>query len=474
MSQGLPDESRKGYFKEFEALNESFNVMVDKIDDRDKRLSDLAYNDVLTGLRNRAYLDEMLNNWNDLPDQKYTVVYLDLDNFSHVNDTYGHHVGDQLLIKFSFALSSTVDHYTDIIHLGGDEFILIIKENNDLNAQTTDIMTKIMSISNEPIVCEDRTIYFTLSAGISYCPKDGQDFWTLLRNADTAMYSAKADGKNTYRYFTREMKLSLEHKLSLEQYLRPAMKKDEFKLEFQPQYSLDGKMIRGFEALARWDSEVLGMISPIDFIAIAEENKMIIPLGQWILRNACETVKLLNKQFNEDFIMAVNVSPVELKEFDYVNKVIRLVQETGIKPQWLEIEITENVSIDAFTRLSATLEKLHEFGISISIDDFGTGYSSLAYLQKIPLDVLKVDRTFITHLGDSKDHNLMTETIFLMAKKLGLKTIAEGVETQQHVTFLKGMDCDFIQGYLMSKSLNLQDLIALITKTYKPQENEEA
>jgi len=467
VSLGSNDETGRGYFKEFESLHESFNAMVGKIDDRDKKLSNLAYHDVLTGFHNRAYLDEVLLDLEQSREQKYAVIYLDLDNFSHINDTYGHHVGDQLLMEFSKKLTSVLDPSIDIIRLGGDEFILIIREMTEFAEGVYDQVLRIMSISNGPIQCGDRWIYFTLSAGISLYPEDGADFWTLLRNADTAMYAAKAAGKNTFSYFTYDMNASIEKRLTIEQHLRPALKNNEFKLVFQPQFTLNENKIRGFEALARWNNQTLGQISPVDFIEVAEDNKMIIPLGRWVMKKACETIKTINEQYRHDFIMAVNVSPMELKEFDYVSTVIDIVKETGIRPQWLEIEITENISIDKFITLKTTLEKLHEFGISISIDDFGTGYSSLAYLQKIPLDVLKVDRSFIMHLGETNDQNLMTETIFLMAKKLGLMTIAEGVETIQHIEFLKELDCDFVQGFLLSRPLSYDDLILLIEQNFQ-------
>lgn len=466
VSQGSNIEIGKGYFKEFESLHASFNDMVGKIEDRDKKLSSLAYHDALTGFHNRAYLDEILSQLKELPDQEFAVIYLDLDNFSHINDTYGHFVGDQLLVEFSKELTSALGESVDIIRLGGDEFILIVQAKTDFKKEISDLVLKILSITNRPMKCGDRLIYFTLSAGISIYPDDGSEFWTLLRNADTAMYAAKAAGKNTFSYFTHNMNASIEKRLTIEQQLRPAMKNNEFKLVFQPQFSIDGTRIRGFEALARWNNQVLGNVSPIDFIEVAEDNKMIIQLGRWVMKKACETIKILNEEFGHDFIMAVNVSPMELKEFDYVSTVIAIVKETGIRPQWLEIEITENISIDKFIPLKTTLEELHEFGISISIDDFGTGYSSLAYLQKIPLDILKVDRSFIMHLGETNDQNLMTETIFLMAKKLGLMTIAEGVETVQHMDFLKELDCDFVQGFLLSRPLSFDDLVRFIQEKH--------
>lgn len=462
VSHGIDTESRKGSFKEFESLNESFNLMEDKIADRDKKLFSLAYHDSLTGFHNRVFLDEIILNLSKCPEKEYAVVYLDLDNFSHINDTYGHHVGDQLLIEFSKQLKSILDESIEIVRLGGDEFILVIQSESNISEVASKIILKILSISNGPMQCNDRLIYFTLSAGVSFYPNDGLQFWTLLKNADTAMYQAKAAGKNTARSFTQDMNASIEKRLLIEQQLRPAINNGEFRLEFQPQLSIDGSTIRGFEALVRWENPVLGSVSPVDFIAVAEENKMILPLGSWIMRNACESIKILNDKFDSHFVIAVNVSPIELREESFVDTVFQIINETKIQPQWLEIEITENVSIDKFLSLKVTLEKLHQYGVSISIDDFGTGYSSLAYLQNIHLDILKVDRTFITHLGEENDQNLMTETIFLMAKKLGLMTIAEGVETFQHIEFLKDLKCDFVQGFLLSKPLKIENLVIYI------------
>jgi EAL domain-containing protein (putative c-di-GMP-specific phosphodiesterase class I) len=254
------------------------------------------------------------------------------------------------------------------------------------------------------------------------------------------------------------MNKSVEDRLTIEQYLRPALKKSEFRLEYQPQVSVDGTTIRGFEALIRWDNPILGLISPMEFIRAAEENRSIIPIGQWVMRTACTKIKGLNLEYGTSWVMAVNVSPVELKEPNFAASVHHIIQETDIRPEWLEIEITENIAVDEFSQLRETLEELHRLGVKLSIDDFGTGYSSLSYIQNIPLDVLKVDRTFITHLGEPTGQNLMTETIFLMTKKLGLLTIAEGVETPSQLAWLKTMGCDYVQGYLISRPLPCEPL----------------
>jgi len=461
-AQGDEPAMVNGYFQEFETLHESFSVMTEKIADRDRKLTDLAYHDALTGFYNRSYLDGTIVNQLNQSKKPYAVAYIDLDNFSHVNDSYGHHVGDQLLIEFSKALALSIKTETQIIRLGGDEFILIIRSEGDVAVATAQTMRDIMTISNEPIKIMERNIYFTMSTGISFCPQDGTDFWTLLRNADTAMYAAKSEGKNKIRYFTLAMNKVVEEKLTIEQYLRPALKNKEFRLEFQPQLSVDEKQIRGFEALIRWDNPVLGLVNPIDFIGVAEENRSIIPIGHWVMKTACEKIKSLNEQHKTAWIMAVNVSPIELREPNFAEHVLSIIKETGIDPKWLEIEITENISIDIFALLIETLEKLHDLGISISIDDFGTGYSSLAYLQKIPLDVLKVDRSFIIQMDDTPEHSLMTETIFLMSKKLGLLTVAEGVESRSHIDQLQRMNCDFVQGYFISRPLTSDRLDAYL------------
>lgn len=457
-SQTVETTEIKGYFKEFKSLHESFNRMIGKIADRDKQLTDLAFHDALTGFYNRSYLDHIVVERIGDEHQPYAVAYIDLDNFSHVNDSYGHHVGDQMLVAFSQALGSVVNRETEVIRLGGDEFILIIRSEHDIVQHTKQMITEIMSISNEPIRVNDRSIYFTMSTGISFYPTDGQDFWTLLRNADMAMYAAKAEGKNKVKCFTSEMNKSVEDRLTIEQYLRPALKKSEFRLEYQPQVSVDGTTIRGFEALIRWDNPILGLISPMEFIRAAEENRSIIPIGQWVMRTACTKIKGLNLEYGTSWVMAVNVSPVELKEPNFAASVHHIIQETDIRPEWLEIEITENIAVDEFSQLRETLEELHRLGVKLSIDDFGTGYSSLSYIQNIPLDVLKVDRTFITHLGEPTGQNLMTETIFLMTKKLGLLTIAEGVETPSQLAWLKAMGCDYVQGYLISRPLPCEPL----------------
>lgn len=462
VANGITSKKSSSYFKEFEPLENSFNVMVDKINERDLRLKEIAYHDALTGFYNRTYLDEVYFENLSYSNRGYAVIYIDLDNFSYVNDTYGHDVGDLLLIEFGKMLNHICESNIDIIRLGGDEFILILTEENILEVETQKIIKDLLEMSKEPILFNDRAIYFTLSAGVSFYPKDGSDFWTLLKNADMAMYSAKAEGKNTIVFFKNKMNLLIEKHLSIEQHLRTAFQNNEFTLVFQPQISVDENVVRGFEALVRWNSLTLGVVNPIDFIHVAEDNKMIIPLGQWIINTACEKIKIINDEFHTEYIMAVNCSPVELKEADFAQNILKIVRNSGINPAWLEIEITENISIDVFTKISENLKILSNYGIGISIDDFGTGYSSLAYLQKIPLDVLKVDRLFITGIDDQNARNLMTETIFLMANKLGLKTIAEGVETQQELDYLKTLKCDYLQGFLFSKPLKYDDLLVYI------------
>ena len=464
----LPDQRN---YSEFERLAEHFRKMIRNIKERDQRLVDAVYHDSLTGFHNRAFLNEFvlphLMKENIL---KFGLISLDVDNFKTINETFGHYLGDRLLIELGKEMKRRLTDNITIIRLGGDEFALVVPMQGE-QADVDGVVDSLMEITSHPLTCEGRLIYFTLSMGISIYPDDGMDIETLMRCADIALYDAKRLGKDDFVYFSPDMNQRVEARLNFEQQLRPALARNEFFLEYQPQYSIDLKTIRGFEALIRWESPILGRVNPADFIAAAEESRLILKIDEWVITKACETIKNINEAQRTDFIMSINISPVELRDAGFARRMIDLVQKSGIKPQWLEVEITENISIDFLNDLIITITTLRDYGMSVSIDDFGTGYSSLSYIHRLPIDVLKIDRAFITSIVDSPENRLMTETILLMAHKMGLKTIAEGVETQAQHAILADLGCDFIQGYYSARPLPLNELIDLLHFLQNKQSN---
>ena len=457
------------YYTEFERLAVHFRKMIENIRDRDQLLIDTAYHDRLTGFYNRAFLYEFISQrMIQETALKFGLIYMDIDNFKNINDTFGNYLGDLLLVELGKEMNRTFTKDVTIFRLGGDEFALIVPMSKD-QTDVHETLDQLAEITSQPLKCEGRMVYFTISMGISIYPKDGTDIESLMRCADIALYDAKSLGKDDYVYFSPMMNQRVEQRLNYEQQLRPALARNEFFLEYQPQFSIDMKSIRGFEALIRWNSPVLGRVNPADFIAVAEESRLILKIDEWVLAQACETVRKINEFFASDDVMSINVSPVELRAVGFAKRMIDIVAKSGIKPGWLEVEITENVSIDFLNDLIITIRTLRDFGISVSIDDFGTGYSSLSYLHRLPIDILKIDRAFIMSIEDSKENRLMSETILLLAHKLGLKTIAEGVETESQHLILTDLGCDFIQGYYASKPISIEELMEFLQRQRNPQ-----
>lgn len=449
------------YFQEFDLLELSYNNMVDSIAEKDLRLEKLAFFDSLTGMFNRTYLiDNIIPKFKENTNE-YAVIFIDLDNFSYINDTYGHEFGDMLIVEFSTIIKKIfIDEV--LIRLGGDEFIIIVNNKFPVNHYIEDRLIVVKGLLEKPLEFSHNNICLTFSAGYSRYPNDGFDFYDILKNADSAMYHAKSKGKNSTSYFVHAMKLEVERKLNIEQQLRKALDKNEFTLVFQPQISVESRKIRGFEALIRWNNSLLGDVLPIDFIKIAEENRFINEIGQWVIEEACKFIKKINEELLTDYIICINASPIELKNENYARSIKRFLSLYNIKANWLEIEITENISIEEFNSILPQLLELKLIGISLAIDDFGTGYSSLSYLQNMPLDVLKIDRMFINQIEYNSQKNLMIQSIILLAKNLNLKIVAEGVETQNQMSVLEMLGCEYVQGYLVSKPISFLDLIEFI------------
>lgn len=451
------DNIKKQSYNEFDELIDNFNFMAKEIRERDRKLKKIAYTDNLTGLPNRAFMfKELKRLMKENPNSYLGIIYFDMDNFKRINDTYGHPLGDELLYQFSKRLKKNISCDNIFVRLGGDEFILVVPDNRS-KEKINLCIKKLMESVAEPFECTGKLINITVSIGIGVYPENGSRISELIQCADMAMYAAKENGKNTYRFFDSKMKNKLQKEVNIEQALRKALLNNEFMLLFQPQVNMS-KQIRGFEALVRWNSKDIGNVSPLDFITIAEENGMIIEIGKWILKTSCEFIKIVNEKYKCDFIVSVNISPIELKDSNFFNTLTNIIDSTKIKPKWLEIEITENVMIDSLEEVLIKLKQIKELKIKISLDDFGTGFSSLSYLGKLPADTLKIDKGFIKDISSNMHNQKMVESIIAMSHKLGINVIAEGIEEETQFEILKKMNCDNIQGYYIKKPSSLKDI----------------
>lgn len=389
------------------------------------------------------------------------VLFVDLDNFKRVNDTLGHEVGDKLLVEVAKRFSQVMRDGDTVARLGGDEFLVVVPDISGPKEAET-ISEKVINTLANPIRLEGREVYIGASIGVSISPDDGHDSAILLRNADAAMYQAKESGRNTFRFFTSAMNESSLRRMEMEPHLRLAMERGEFGLSFQPQVSTDTGEIKGVEALLRWNSPVLGQVPPDVFISLAEDIGVIHKIGAWVLESACRQVYLWNKELETSLRVAVNISPLQFRDFGLVDTVQRVLAETGLDPEMLEIELTEGVLLDNNREKDAMLGNLKALGITLTMDDFGTGYSSLSYLRAFPFDVIKIDRSFISDITvDTADAEL-TQSIITMAHILKLQVVAEGVETKEQLSFLQMHGCDLVQGYYTGKPVSPSELELLL------------
>lgn len=415
-----------------------------------------AYHDALTGLPNRQLFIDRLETalaHARRSDIQMAVLFLDMDNFKNINDSLGHNVGDLFLQEVGKILERCSREEDTVARVGGDEFIMLLSEVRG-ERDAFEVARRIVASFAQPIVLQEHELFAGASIGISIFPGDGRDAETLIKNADLAMYRAKAAGKNNYQLFTESMNEQVTRRLVLENDLRRALERQEFEVLYQPKVDIDSGTIAGCEALVRWrrDGE---LVSPVEFIPLAEETGLIVPIGEWVLQTACKEAGIWRER-GYPVSVAVNLSPRQFHEKDLVEKVVAMLEETGLTPAALELEITEGIVMDDVAEAIRTLRALREQGILFAIDDFGTGYSSLQYLKQLPLDSLKIDRAFIRDLpGDEEDAAIAAATIS-MAHSLGLKVVAEGVETEAQLYFLQQRGCELFQGYLFSKPVDAE------------------
>lgn len=422
----------------------------------EERMRHIAQHDALTGLPNRLALLMRLGQL--LPEArrhqwKIAIMFLDLDRFKIINDTLGHQVGDELLREVACRLSSVIRETDFVARLGGDEFVVILPGINS-PADAALVSTKIIGALSTSIEAEGHELHTSPSIGISIFPDDGPDGDTILKHADTAMYHAKASGRNNYQFYAAEMNKASAERLDIERKLRHAISRNELSLCFQPQMKADGSYPTGVEALVRWHHPTDGMISPIRFIPVAEETGIIVEIGEWVLINACRTLKHWIDAGLKPLRIAVNVSARQLRRRDFCETVAGALVDSGLPAELLELEITESSVMENPEEAIQILERLGRMGVTLAIDDFGTGYSSLAYLKLFPIDHLKIDRSFVRDIEhDLNDRAIAFGTIAL-AHSLGLNVIAEGVETEDQLELLRANGCDEVQGYFFSKPLN--------------------
>jgi diguanylate cyclase (GGDEF)-like protein/PAS domain S-box-containing protein len=421
----------------------------------EERIQYLATHDGLTGLPNRIMFSQLLNleiASARRHERKFAVLFIDLDRFKEINDSLGHEAGDQLLREISARLKSTLRASDVVARLGGDEFVVLLQEVGD-RSEVAAVARKILSAVIKPMMISGQECRVTASVGIAMFPENAQDELSLMKHADIAMYLAKEEGKNNFQFYTEGIKSQFLEKLTLETNLRRAMERDEFSLHYQAKLDLNSGAISGVEALLRWNNAELGQVTPAQFIPLAEETGLIVPIGKWVLRTACAQNVAWQGQGLPPVRIAVNLSPRQFADPDLIEDVAAVLRDTGMAPDLLELEITEGMVMHKTERAVQLLGAIKRMGVRITIDDFGTGYSSLSQLKRFPIDTLKVDRSFIREIPMDSEDRAVTEAIIALGKKLSLTVVAEGVETEAQQTFLREHACDQMQGFYFSKPI---------------------
>jgi diguanylate cyclase (GGDEF)-like protein len=452
-------ESKRRYENDLEELIKQRTAQVDH----------LSYHDALTGLPNRLLFEDRVAQailTAQRNKQMLAVMLLDLDRFQTTNDTLGPMVGDRVLCDVAERLTTCVRAGDSIARLGSDEFAILLTQLESA-ADADELHQKIVAAFQHPFLCGTHELYLTASKGISFYPLDGMDAHSLLKNAGAALCQAKEQGGDAYQIYTAEMNAGSLKRLALENSMRRALERDEFIVHYQPQADADTRNITGVEALVRWQHPELGLISPAEFIPLAEETGLMVSLGEWVLRTACAQSKAWQQAGFTKLSMSVNLSLRQFRQTNLTGMVEQVIKETGVDPTCLELELTESSVMMNTESAVTTLRKLQALGIRIAIDDFGTGYSSLNYLKNLPIDTLKIDRSFVRDAATNPVDAAIVQAIITLAHSLNLKVKAEGIETQEQLDFLRLLKCDEIQGYLLSRPLPAEALEQLLLEGQK-------
>ena len=428
------------------------------------QMDHLAYHDVLTDLPNRMLLQDRLEQAIEVAqrqDRPLALMYMDLDRFKHINDSLGHTVGDQLLQSVARRLMECVRQSDTVSRQGGDEFVLLLPliehaEDAALAAQ------KMLAALTQSHHVAGHDLHISVSIGISIYPDDGRDAQTLIKCADTAMYYAKESGRNNYKFFEPEMNARAVQRQIIEASLRRALEAQEFVLFYQPKINLESGTIVGVEALIRWQHPERGLLSPAEFVSIAEDCGLILPIGRWVLREACRQGQAWRLEGLPPITVAVNTSALEFRAKDFLANLRSTLTETGLEPRYLELELTESVLMRDAESADSVLHALAEMGVKLAIDDFGTGYSSLSYLRRFPIDALKIDQSFVKHMSGNPDDATIVSAVISMGKSLKQRVIAEGVETPEQYGFLRAQQCDEGQGFYFGRPVPAKSLATML------------
>ena len=445
----------------------------------EQRIYNLAYYDELTDLPNRQLFSQSLEQTIEVAkcdDKKFAILFIDLDRFKRINDTLGHSIGDQLLkavarrLEDSTRSTDNVARFEpdkaggiNLARLGGDEFVIMLY-GIDSTETVEAVTSRIIAVLTPPYSCEGHQFVVTPSIGIAMFPEDGTTCEELLMNADSAMYRAKFAGRNNYKFYSETMRTKSMHRLDLENEIRRAIDEDQFEVYYQPKVDAETWALVGAEALMRWNHPERGFIPPDDFIPIAEETGLIVPIGQWVLRQACAQVKAWSTLPFGPVPVSVNISSHQFRADGFIDDVFGAILDACIETRYLELEITESVLLENVDNTLVALRRLKGAGISLSIDDFGTGYSSLSYLKRFPIDTLKIDRSFVKDLDTDHDDSAICAAILAMSRQLGLNVVAEGVETPEQLEFLRRHGCNQIQGFLCSQALPATEFLAMLNE----------
>jgi diguanylate cyclase (GGDEF)-like protein/PAS domain S-box-containing protein len=425
-----------------------------------------AYHDALTGLANRRLFQEHLSLALALAQRRHALVgvlFLDLDHFKLINDSLGHTVGDALLKQVGKRLRAAVREGDTVARVGGDEFTIVLQEIARPD-DAASVAKKVLRNIAEPIEVNGHKLYVTTSIGVTVYPQDGEDPETLLRNADTAMYRAKGEGRNTYQMSTADLSRSTQERMLLESGLHQAMETGEFVLYYQPQVDLETMQLVGMEALLRWNHPERGLIGPTEFIGVAEERGMILLIGDWVLREACREAKRFHDRGLKHLRFSVNISARQFRDASLLYSIESALADSGLDPRALELEITESVAMEDVELTMTTLAELRKSGVTIAIDDFGTGHSSLSYLKRFPIDALKIDKSFVADLPEGFEDAAIVASVIQLANGLGIRVVAEGVETVEQLEFLRDHGCREVQGFYFSYAVPAEQIVKLIEK----------